>query len=106
MGSDIRDYLFILDLVRITGPLIFGDYEGTYNLATGHSHSFHEVLSCLGKITSKSFRVISEDRKMPKADQRIDPRKLLGIIPGFSFVELEEGLGETYKYFSTLLQGA
>jgi len=105
-GSEVRDYLFIRDLVRITGRLIFGDYEGTYNLATGHSHSFHEILSCLEKVATRSFRVIPEDRKMPKTDQRIDSRKLLAIIPGFPFVELEEGLGESYKYFSTLLQGA
>lgn len=102
-GADLRDYLFIRDLVEITIQFIFGDQHGTYNLATGCSHSFQEIIACLRNVVEREFDVIHEDRDRPKVDQRISPAKLLAILAGFRFTDFEQGLAETYKFFSATL---
>jgi UDP-glucose 4-epimerase len=99
-GSELRDYVFIRDLVKITTRFAFGERRGTYNVATGQSHSFQEIIAFLRKITDQDFEVVRVDRDRAKVDQRINPAKLLGVLPGFRFTELEQGLAETYKYFS------
>ena len=105
-GTEIRDYLFIRDLVRMTIPLAFGDQTGTFNLATGHSHSFQEIITHLRKISGKEFEVIHLDRERPKVDQRIVPDKLMSTLPGLPFTEFEQGLKESYQYFEArLLRG-
>jgi UDP-glucose 4-epimerase len=102
-GAELRDYLFIQDLVGITIQFAFGDQRGTYTLATGHSHSFQEIIAYLRKVTEREFDVIHVNRDRPKVDQKIDPAKLLGTLPGLHFTESEQGLAETYRYFSTTL---
>lgn len=100
-GTELRDYLFIRDLVQITILFAFDNQCGTYNLATGHSRSFQEIIAYLRQITQQDFEVIYVDRDRPKVDQRINPVKLLNILPNFRFTEFKQGQGETYRYFLT-----
>jgi UDP-glucose 4-epimerase len=100
-GTELRDHLFINDLVQITLRFTFGDHCGTYNLATGRSHSFQEIIAILREVAQKDFEVIYMDRTKPKIDQKISLVKLLDILPSFRFTELEQGLLETYRYFSS-----
>jgi len=102
-GTELRDHLFIRDLVRITIQLAFSDRRGTYNLATGQSYSFLEIVALLRKVVPRKFQVVHMDRSKPKVDQRIHPARLLEALPAFRFTELEQGLAETYRCFSTEL---
>ncbi len=102
-GTELRDHLFIHDLVQITIQLAFSDRYGTYNLATGQSYSYLEIIAYLRKLMPQKFEVVHRDRSKPKVDQRINPSKLLEALPAFRFTELERGLAETYRYFSTEL---
>lgn len=99
-GTELRDHLFVRDLVQMTLHFALGDQCGTFNLATGRSHSFQEIITCLRRVTQEEFEVIHGKRDRPKIDQRINPAKLLRALPGFRFTELEQGLKETYRYLS------
>ena len=99
-GSELRDYIFISDLAGITTRLAVGDFTGTYNLATGHCHSFTEILECLQLLTPKRLKVTHQDRLKPKVDQRINPGRLLAALPNLQFTDLREGLAAAYGYFS------
>lgn len=102
-GEELRDHLFIRDLVQIIARLACGDQCGTYNLATGHSHSFREIIAFLHTITQREFEVVQVERNRAKVDQRVNPSKLLNALPNVRFTDLEEGLRETYQYFLALL---
>jgi UDP-glucose 4-epimerase len=97
-GSELRDYLFIGDLVEITLRLAFGGHHGTYNVATGRGYSFQGLLDCLRSISRQDFKVISRDRDRPKTDQRIDPLKLMRALPGLRFTPLEQGLARALPW--------
>ncbi len=100
-GTELRDHQFIRDLVEITIQFTFGNQRGTYNLATGHSYSFQDIINRLRKIAQRDFDVTHMDRDRPKVDQRINPAKLLNSLNDFHFTDLETGLSETYSYFLT-----
>ena len=95
-GSELRDYLFITDLVEATLALTFGGPAGIYNLATGVSHSFQALLACLRSVSGRAFDVVSVPRDRPPTDQCFLPARLLSVLPGFRFTPLEAGLAWTW----------
>jgi len=99
-GTEVRDYLYIDDLVKITIELALGDRSGIYNLATGESYSFQEIITYLGRIVKEEFEVIHAERDRPKVDIRLNNVKILKELPQISFTEIEHGLRSAYKYLT------
>jgi UDP-glucose 4-epimerase len=97
-GSEVRDYLFIDDLVEITLRLAWGGRHGTWNLATGGGYSFRTILDCLRSISRQDFKIVSQPRDRPKTDQQVDPSKLVRALPGLRFTPLEQGLARALPW--------
>ena len=97
-GKELRDHLFINDLIDIVLRLALGKQTGIYNVASGSSQSFLEMIAILKEIASSSFGVCHVERDNPPIDQRIDISKLLDSLPGITFTELKSGLYQTYQY--------
>lgn len=100
-GSEFRDYIFINDLVEITIRFALGNQQGVYNVACGQNYSFQQILSFLRKLADKKFEVCETKRIKPLASQKIVYDKLLSEIPGFQCTSFEEGLAQTYEFFSS-----
>lgn len=98
-GGELRALLYIEDLVRITLALALGEASGIYNLVSGESHSFRDILSALRSISGKEFEVARMARTRPRVDQGFDASKLMAAMPGFKFTPLSEGLRQTYESF-------
>ncbi len=98
-GDELRDIVYIEDLVRITLAFAFGEASGTYNLVSGESRSFVGILSELQKISGKEIGVAHMARTRPRVDQRFDAAKLMAAMPGFKFAPFEEGLQKTFEDF-------
>ena len=96
-GKELRDQLYIRDLVRLIHHFIFGNFSGIYNLATGQSYSFREIVECLRKVVPYDFSVSHLPRTRPLVNQRFDTTKLSQSKSVFHFTEFEEGLRETYN---------
>ena len=99
-GSELRDHLFIDDLVKITIQLALGDACGIYNVGSGKSHSFQEMIAYLRCIVDRDFDVVSVERSKLKIDQKICVVKLLSVLPDFQFTNLKQGIVETHKHFT------
>lgn len=99
-GTEVRDYLYIDDLVKITIELALGDRSGIYNMATGKSYSFQEIIKYLRRVVKEEFEVINADRDRPKVDIRLNNVKILKELPQISFTEIEQGLRSAYNYFA------
>ena len=98
-GSEGRDYLFIRDLAVITRRFIEQQVEGTYNVVTGRSVTFLELIDHFRAIVPEKFRVVEVERDRPKADQRFECAKLLRALGEFRFTDMEQGLRDTYRHF-------
>ncbi len=99
-GEELRDHLYIDDLVRLTELLMSGPAAGTFNLVTGKSRSFRELTSLLDRISPRPFNIVNVERKKPLIRQEFDIRKLLQAAPGFTFTDIRRGLQETFYAFT------
>lgn len=91
-GREVRDYLYIGDCVRLVRRLIEQGSSGVYNLVSGQSHSFIEILDHLRALLPAPFEVERMERTRPSIDQTFDNRKLINAVPGFEFTSFREGL--------------
>jgi len=96
-GKEFRDRLYVEDLVCIVYHLTCGNAAGIYNVATGQSHSFIEIIDYLREIVPFDFNVFHIPRTKPPVDWKFDITKLSRVLPDFCFMELRKGLRETYE---------
>lgn len=96
-GTELRDQLYIEDLVRVIEAFIEKKAVGLFNGATGESISFIRIIETLKKIAAKPFEVEFKPRTRPLIDQKFDIHKLKSVLPNFHFTSLEDGLRTTYE---------
>lgn len=97
-GEEKRDFLFIHDFSKIVEQMALNNIEGTFNLATGKSTSFHEVSTLIGSITNTQPKIIFKKRTRPKINIAFQIDKLLQVFPDFQFTKMEQGLIKTHDY--------
>lgn len=98
-GADLRDHLYIKDFTLLAAKLIAGDFTGTYNLASGKSHSFLEIAETLRQISGIPLRLRFQPRNIPLVYQRFNTEKLRKVFPAFQFTGMKESLAETLQSF-------
>lgn len=96
-GTELRDYLHIQDLIKITKHFIDNPLSGTYLLGTGQSRSFVEIIECIKEITQKNVKTEKMERKQPKINQKLNVQKLIKAFPGLSFIAFREGMRNTFE---------
>lgn len=91
-GEEKRDHVHVEDAARITRELIAARAVGTYNIATGNSVSFAEIVEILQRQASKPFEKVCLPRKSAVTHRDFDVSKLFLSMPGFRFRSVAEGL--------------
>jgi UDP-glucose 4-epimerase len=94
-GSELREFLFIDDLAEAVCRLMFLDFSGTLNLATGVSHSFREALEIIGSLTGRAPEIEQRPRSGGQSDSRFSNELLRRLLPDFSFTSLRDGIAAT-----------
>jgi len=97
-GTELRDYLHIQDLVKVTEYFIDNDLPGTYLLGTGESRSFIEIIECIKEITQRNVKTDRIEQKQPKINQKLNVQKLIKAFPGLSFIAFREGMRNTFEH--------
>ena len=101
-GEEYRDHLHVDDAARLVHQLVAAKATGTYNLATGQSRSFADIVEGLRQVVASPFDVVSLPRKMSVTHRHFDVTKLFLQVPGFHFTSIEQGLA---GYYRTCVQG-
>jgi UDP-glucose 4-epimerase len=91
-GEELREFLFIDDVVAITARLTLGDASGVLNVASGTSYTYAQALDTIARLTGRRPAVTFRPRTKAKVDHRFDASRLLRECPGFVFTSMEEGL--------------
>jgi UDP-glucose 4-epimerase len=105
-GQERRDHLYIDDLVRIVAHLSRGEHRGIYNLASGTSHSYLEILAGLRNRLLQEFVIHHRPRTRPLIHQQFDISKLLRAMPQCQFTPLAERIRVTYDYYASMPSAA
>jgi nucleoside-diphosphate-sugar epimerase len=91
-GSELRDFVFVDDVASIILHFLRLDISGVFNLCTGKSRSFIEIVRVLQRDFPK-LDFVSRERSRPKVDQIYSSAKLRSLLPAeFIFTSLEDGL--------------
>ena len=103
-GNFLKDYIFVEDVCDAIKLLIdYGEINQVYNIATGKSKSFRDVILSVKNVIGSDSKII--DVEIPKEQQylqiknmTLDATKLfsLGFVPKISF---DEGLSEMCRIY-------
>ncbi len=96
-GTEKREFVFVDDIVDIVNRLVFSNFEGVLNIATGNSYSFIEVLEILSSLLEHKINIEAKERTKQKIDHGFDNSKLIKLFPNFSFTPLEQGIKKTME---------
>tara|TARA_B100000315_G_scaffold124342_1_gene114324 strand:- start:3651 stop:4553 length:903 start_codon:yes stop_codon:yes gene_type:complete len=96
-GKELREFLYIDDLVKIVMSLTFNDYSGTINITAGKSYTFRQSIEYIRKYFP-NLDIIMQKRTKGKVDQGYDNRALLEVLPKLHFTTLEAGIDKLINY--------
>jgi UDP-glucose 4-epimerase len=91
-GTELREFLFIDDVVELTTRLLFSAATGVLNVVSGASYTYAAALDAIERMTGKRPATDSRARTKDKVDHRFDASALMRTCPGFLFTPMEEGL--------------
>jgi UDP-glucose 4-epimerase len=64
-GEELRDHIFIDDLVKIIEKIIYGNFQGVFNIASGKVISFFQIANVIKNSFSKEVCLSFNQRKGP-----------------------------------------
>jgi UDP-glucose 4-epimerase len=64
-GEELRDHIYIDDLVKIIEKIIYGNFRGIFNIASGKTISFFQIANVIKNSSSKRINLSFNQRKGP-----------------------------------------
>jgi UDP-glucose 4-epimerase len=104
-GEEERDHVFVDDVAAVTAGLLRAAAAGIYNIATGESRSFADLVKTIRDLVPYEVEVVSAPRKGPITHRRFDIARLAQALPGLRFTPLREGLATTLAAFGAVGRG-
>lgn len=104
-GEEERDHVFVDDVARVTVGLLRSGASGVYNVATGQSRSFADVVKEIRDLVPYEVEVTSAPRKGPITHRHFDVTRLAHALPGLRFTPLRDGLAATLAAFGVAGRG-
>jgi UDP-glucose 4-epimerase len=91
-GQERRTFLYVSDLAAVAVALARVDATGVFNVATGRSETFREVVDGLAELAGHPVEVHTRARTRPSVDQGYRNDRLLRLFPEMNFTPLADGL--------------
>jgi UDP-glucose 4-epimerase len=101
-GEEERDHVFVEDAAAITADLLRSGAAGVFNVATGQSCSFTDVVKAIRDLVPYEVKVTSLPRKGAITHRRFDVGRLTRALPGLCFTPMREGIRATLRGFGAL----
>ncbi|MEP4379690.1 MAG: NAD(P)-dependent oxidoreductase [Alphaproteobacteria bacterium] len=96
-GEETRDHVLVDDVARLVIEAVRARFDGTLNLVSGVSHSFHDVANMVADAMDDRPEIVTTDRTMPVTHRHFDSTRLTRAFPGFRFTSLDEAIGAVHK---------
>jgi UDP-glucose 4-epimerase len=101
-GEEERDHVYVDDVAGIAACLLRSGTAGVFNVATGQSRSFADVVKTLRDLVPYDVAVTSLPRKSAITHRRFDIARLTRAVPDFRFTPLPDGLRATLRAFGAI----
>jgi len=100
-GSQLRDYLYIMDIGEIIKHINLNKITGTYNVVSGTSYRIEEIVTMISEIFRVETNIKYTAPMKTEFDLKFVKSSLLKHIPLFSFTNFKQGLETTCKYYKS-----
>jgi len=94
-GEELREFIYIDDVVELARRLTLSREEGVLNIVGGTSCTYTEALALIRPLAGRELIVNSKPRSKDKVDHHFDNAALRRACPDFRFTTLAEGLAKT-----------
>jgi UDP-glucose 4-epimerase len=101
-GEEERDHIYIDDLARLVASLTLSEETGVFNVATGESRTFGDIVEILRGLVPYELHVTSAPRKGPITHRRFDTTRLRRSVPDLGLTPFKEGARATLLAFGAL----
>lgn len=91
-GMEKREFIFVEDVALLVEKILFSDYTGILNVASGKSYSYREILEVIREKTSLPLKIRSRERTNEKVDHYFNNGSLRKQFPAFEFTSLSQGI--------------
>jgi len=95
-GDELREFLYVDDLVNITIRLMSVEWSGVVNIASGDSRTFRELLDLIAAEATLPVSIATRPRTKPKVDQRFVGSLIRRLMPEVRFTSLEDGVRKVF----------
>jgi len=94
-GAEMREFIFIEDIVKIVYRLTFSEYDGVLNIVSGKSYSFKYAIKIISSLFPYELKLSTKERTKAKVDNEFNNAHFIHLLKDFSFTNLEEGIRKT-----------
>lgn len=101
-GKNVRDYIYIDDLVNIT-KMIFSRKTGSnlYNIGSGNGKSINEIVRIMEEVVGKKIRISRQLERLIDVKRIVlNTQKISKEISYVPRVSIEEGIGKTWGWIN------
>ena len=91
-GDELREFMFVDDIVQTVLGLVESDVSGVLNPVAGRSYRFSDILELLQTRFGQEFETQSRERSKSKVDNAFVSDRFRAACPDVIITSLEEGL--------------
>jgi UDP-glucose 4-epimerase len=96
-GEEKREFIYVGDVAELSARLLFSDFEGPLNVASGRQYTFRGAAEIAARLVCGSAAIASRPRSKAKVDHGFHNYRLAGLFPDFRFHSLEDGMRRTLE---------
>ena len=96
-GEEKREFIYVGDVVELTTGLLFNNFEGRLNIASGRQSTFREAADVAARYSPGRIGITSRPRSKTKVDHGFRNIRLARLFPDFKFHSLEDGMRRTLE---------
>ena len=91
-GTELREFIFINDVVGVVKTLINSDFEGVLNLVSGTSYNYLNIMEIIKNSLKIDFKISTRSRSKEKVDHLFSNDRIMNFTNNFCFTSLESGI--------------
>ena len=91
-GTELREFVFIDDIVSIINILIDSKFYGVLNVVSGKSYAYSDITRIISGDLSIDLEVSFQKRTKDKVDHRFSRERIKNATHNFCFTSLESGI--------------
>lgn len=91
-GCELRDFIWLDDLIEVVARLALESAEGVLNVASGQSVTFRQMVDYISQRLGRPIEVRSRPRTKARVDHRFRVDRLRSLLPDFHPTTMEQGI--------------